>query len=452
MDRDVLGDIPVGDNTQIPKVSVPNVPNLDSANNNSELADNSLGTSKSDLSPTVVPTESGGFQPRVLPSELVYESCKGMHENLATQLWGLHIRSGQLTYIVGETSAGKTVFLHNLAYHLASGKDFLGSAPPRPLKVLYVDFESNDEILAEHLAIIGTSINWHFFNPAGLIPGAPLMNVLKETIMQGQYDVVIIDPLMEAVPVLSENDNAEAARQMLHFRELARYTRAGIVAVHNSGHSKKPGEGNPKFLGRGATARQDKADIGINYMLSAEEGQRWLWVVKSRGKNIGDRIKLKFADDLGYEVLETNAPTSTQIEGLCGEVLAFIQAETGANRPAVLTSTLMTHFQAQRDSPKSKAVKRALSRNVSAGWLVHAKRGSYALADGQGGSPLAIDGASSVPALSHTIPPAYCTPVQPQSQPAVAGVDSPHQPSTVAPQCIAPLAIFDSTPIGHLVQ
>jgi RecA-family ATPase len=75
-----------------------------------------------------------------------------------------------VTLFVGETSAGKTVFLHNLAYHLATGKEFLGITPVRPMRVLYVDYETPSEVLVEHFTNIGVSEGWDFY-PVGPAEG-----------------------------------------------------------------------------------------------------------------------------------------------------------------------------------------------------------------------------------------------------------------------------------------
>jgi hypothetical protein len=53
----------------------------------------------------------------------------------AAKIWELHVRARAVTQFIGETSAGKTVFLHNLGYHLATGTTFLGITPPRPFRV-----------------------------------------------------------------------------------------------------------------------------------------------------------------------------------------------------------------------------------------------------------------------------------------------------------------------------
>lgn len=67
-----------------------------------------------------------------------------------------------------------------------------------------------------------------------------------------RYHVIIIDPLMEAYPVESENDNAMGSQQMLAFRRLARETNAGVIVVHNSGRPRPKGNEAGKFFGRGA--------------------------------------------------------------------------------------------------------------------------------------------------------------------------------------------------------
>jgi hypothetical protein len=87
------------------------------------------------------------------------------------------------------TSAGKTTFLHNLAHHLAAGKEFLGLLPPRPLRVLYIDFESHDGVLVEHLQAIGTHPNVYFLELADdPIRGPELLTALTEIIRHGRYE------------------------------------------------------------------------------------------------------------------------------------------------------------------------------------------------------------------------------------------------------------------------
>ncbi len=258
---------------------------------------------------------------RIISStDLLARSQKQRVDPAQVQLWDLHVRAGAVTLFIGETSAGKTVFLHNLAYHLARGQEFLGLTPPRPLRVLYVDFESYDEILADHLRDIGTAEGWDFMELENAERGADLINRLEEKTRSDKYNVIIIDPLMEAYPVRDENDNALANQQMLAFRNLARSTKAGVIVVHNSGLRRRRGlGGSDKFIGRGATSRVDRADISINFT-TVDTTVRRLYVAKARGKNLNEEIIFRFAPDLGYELVQSSSQNSTQVDSLCTDV------------------------------------------------------------------------------------------------------------------------------------
>ena len=58
-----------------------------------------------------------GCRKQVISSSDLLESLQATLNEPSRHIWGLHIRAGLVTLFVGETSAVKTVFLHNLAYH-----------------------------------------------------------------------------------------------------------------------------------------------------------------------------------------------------------------------------------------------------------------------------------------------------------------------------------------------
>jgi AAA domain-containing protein len=255
-----------------------------------------------------VPPKDEGCRKAIIPSaDLLRRAQARLTEGGLGHYWDRHVRAGAVTLLIGETSAGKTVFLHNLAYHLAAGEVFLGIRPPRPLRVLHVDFESYDEIYAEHLGVIGTDPHWDFFDLENTSPGDGLVAQLTAIVMRERYDVLVVDPLMEAYPVRDENDNAMANTQMLAFRRLARSTNSAVILVHNSGLRKGGRKKDPsgdKFMGRGATARVDRADVSINFTAPSDR-ERLLTVKKARGKNLNQQMKLRFSGTLGYELVTT---------------------------------------------------------------------------------------------------------------------------------------------------
>lgn len=315
---------------------------------------------------------------RIVPSRELLKRCQeSLRDSGEAQLWGLHVRAGALTLFVGETSVGKTVFLHNLAYHLAAGQEFLGLAPPRPLRVLCLDFESYDEIHLEHLSAIGTAEGWDFFELVQLKTGPDLITGLKTVVQQKHYDVVIIDPLMEAYPVRDENDNALANNQMLAVRDLARSTGAAVIVVHNSGQRKSK-KSNPKFLARGATSRVDRADVAINFTWKSD-AERALRVVKARGSNLDERITLRFAEELGYELVESSAPNPGVIASFQAETLELIRKEAAEGHYEVERKIIMERLSVEKGSAREQALDRAFARNVEARALRKVKKGVYAL-------------------------------------------------------------------------
>jgi hypothetical protein len=312
-------------------------------------------------------------------------------DTVAAQMWGLHVRARAVTQIVGETSAGKTVFLHNLAYHLATGREFLGIPPPRPLRVLHVDFESYDDILVEHLEAIGTAPGWDFLDLQALQSverGANRVDVIETRVGTGRYEVVIIDPLMEAYPVKDENDNVLADEQMQAFRRLARRTGAGIVLAHNSGLRTarktprgKAGVAESKYLGRGATTRVDRVDVSINFTAPAAQ-ERLLYVAKSRAKNLGASIRIRFAGDYGYELVgDSSEPADGVVTKMEADVLAVVRAELAEGRAVVERKTLMARLNIDKKSAREQTLDRALKRNVESKKLYRMPDGSGYFAD-----------------------------------------------------------------------
>jgi archaellum biogenesis ATPase FlaH len=277
----------------------------------------------------------------VLPSEQLLNRYEHLIGDRRDHLWGEHIRVGAVTTIVGETSAGKTTLLHNLAYHLSQGQSFLDRGPPKPLRVLYIDYESYNSILAEHLVEIGVTENWHFFNleTSDIAPrGTHLIGLLTDILRATPYDLLIVDPLLEADPVKDENDPMEATMQMLRWRDLARKHRLGALLVHNTGKggdfltAKEKAEtamfrASRKYAGRGASARVDRADIGMNYVV-ADDTTRILKVAKTRGGNMGHSWTLQFANSqLGYIIKDSHFSVSQPLEDEKCEKLAQVLAE-----------------------------------------------------------------------------------------------------------------------------
>lgn len=204
--------------------------------------------------------------------------------------------------------------------------------------------------------------------------GPALLAELERMVQEGKYDVLIIDPLMEAYPVKDENDNTEANTQMLACRRVAQRTRAAVITVHNSGIKSRKG----KFKGRGASSRVDRADVSMNFMILSET-DRLIQVTKARGSNLNDSIKFRFAGDLGYELIESSSSDPAMEVDFQMKTLETVREEASQGRHEVERKTFMVKLGIQDRSSQAQALDRALSRNIVNGSLARPRKGVYAL-------------------------------------------------------------------------
>jgi hypothetical protein len=191
--------------------------------------------------------------------------------------------------------------------------------------------EIEDTLLKETKQIIRKSRLLEYFEAQQAfadIGGLALFHDLDE-IKPGEYDLIIVDPLCEAYPVKNENDNEEANVQMRLFRKLARSKQVAVMLVHNTGrphYNHKTGEqsaaerATKKHMGRGATARADRADIGINYV-AVDKTVRMLCVAKSRTPgHLGHQWVLDFDGNHGLKVRTVESHVSSHQNPPAGEI------------------------------------------------------------------------------------------------------------------------------------
>ena len=106
--------------------------------------------------------------------------------------------------VTGRSEIGKTNFLLNLAYSLATGTPFLGFEVPKQFRVAYIGFEGNEKKMRDRQS----KIKENFPDPLGNLWvkfTCPMFKLTGERIGQFQdmikgMDVVIIDPIRYIVP------------------------------------------------------------------------------------------------------------------------------------------------------------------------------------------------------------------------------------------------------------
>ncbi len=185
------------------------------------------------------------------------------------KLWfGLYPRS--VCLFIGETGAGKSSLLYNIAVHAALNLPLfdIPFGTGRPLRTLYIDPENSGNFAesqggqcAVKLERIGMG------KPEGLVfhdgTGVNLKNpahcdALERLIRDERFDLAVLDPIANLFDTKDENDNSEAVRQMSALRKISRATGACIVAVHHTGKDPQGG-----LYGRGASSRLGAADVGM---------------------------------------------------------------------------------------------------------------------------------------------------------------------------------------------
>lgn len=268
----------------------------------------------------------------------------------------------------GETSAGKTVWAYNAAYHIAEGKEFTGLTPTSPLRVLYIDLESPPVVHSTLVHAIGQRDDLGFVREMPhLLYTSTGRQELLDTIRHWHAGVVFVDPLLVAWPCRDENDNAEASEQMRHLKDIARATDTLIVALWNMGE----GYVKEKFRARGATARLDRVDVALNYT-EVSETRRKLTIVKSRYGNLRESITVQFAGDLGFKAVAGVEVSPSQTQLIEAHIVTLV-TEREYGRQELLAALK------ERGFTNENLVDKALGTLRRIGKVTSPERGMYAL-------------------------------------------------------------------------
>jgi archaellum biogenesis ATPase FlaH len=254
----------------------------------------------------------------------------------AERLWGPFLYRSALVLLNAASGTGKTVLCKRLARALALGEPFLGYAPTKPLQVLYVELESPSVVLKHQLTAIPPVPGLDFVRATA----GTLLGVLAD--QAKSYDVVIVDPLMLAVPVHDEDNNALANGQMSHFIALKAKHGTTFILVHNMGLE--------AGRARGATARKDRADLEWQLTRKGAAGLL-LKLTKDRLHNNKVALELSFTGVLDYKVVSSSAPVAEKPQTIHATILDWKALHPGPQKTAVLAAYLgvekltQTHYE-----------------------------------------------------------------------------------------------------------
>lgn len=183
-------------------------------------------------------------------------------------LTGRLMAPGQQIALVGDGKAGKSLFMQDWAWRLATGQGFLGDAPQAPITVLYLDAENGRDIIQQRFISFGAGpgsmgqLRYASFpqvrpldTPGG---GTDLVALAKSA----HADLVVIDT---ASRYISGPENDADTWLALYRNTLLQLKRAGIGSVRLDHFGKDKERG-----GRGSSAKTQ--DVDQVWELSAQGG------------------------------------------------------------------------------------------------------------------------------------------------------------------------------------
>ncbi|MEM9435301.1 MAG: helicase RepA family protein [Pseudomonadota bacterium] len=211
-------------------------------------------------------------------------------------LYGRHLISGFLSLTVSPGGVGKSSLAIVEALSMATGRNLLGDAAPRPLNVWYWNGEDPAEELERRVAAAcihyditqsnlcgrlhvdsgrDQPIKMAFQDKSGVSIAQPLITELTEGLRRREIDALIVDPFVTTHSV-SENDNGAINTVADVWRDIANNTGCAIELIH---HSKKGSRQAAFEMGvdqaRGASALVDAArSVRFLVRMTPEEAQR----------------------------------------------------------------------------------------------------------------------------------------------------------------------------------
>ena len=130
------------------------------------------------------------------------------------------LTQGGMLVFGGAPKVGKSDFMLTWLMHMAAGVEFMGMAPPRPLRIFYLQAEVQYDYLRERVQCVQMDDDsiWAARKNIVITPQLRMMlnedgvkivgNTIRARFPQG-VDIIAIDPISNVYDGESENDNAQ---------------------------------------------------------------------------------------------------------------------------------------------------------------------------------------------------------------------------------------------------
>lgn len=175
---------------------------------------------------------------------------------------------GQQITLIGDGKAGKSLFMQDWAWRMATGQTFLGDAPQRPIPVLYLDAENGRDVVQERLVSFGAGpgsmglLRYASFPPIRPLDTPGGGTDLIALAQNAGAELVVIDTVSRFI---SGPENDADTWLALYRNTLLQLKRNGIGSVRLDHFGKDKERG-----GRGSSAKTQ--DVDHVWELSAQGG------------------------------------------------------------------------------------------------------------------------------------------------------------------------------------
>jgi RecA-family ATPase len=224
-------------------------------------------------------------------------------------LWGDLLIRKKITHITGEPNIGKTTFTYTFGLHVSNKMEFLGITPQEPVKVLIVDFESDESLAKTKYDNMGNDFPDEnlrvIFEQELYIDSSTMIEDLINIHKKFPFDIMFVDNQGTAFPIRDENDNAEAVRHIKVLRKLASLFNCAIVLYHHP--SKADNEGLRK--GSGAFAWVRYCDIACN--LSETDKENHIVELEYTKNRFAESAENLYFQKMGMGMFEKRTITDT---------------------------------------------------------------------------------------------------------------------------------------------
>ena len=193
-----------------------------------------------------------------------------------------------ISVVFGDSNSGKSFFAVDLAYHVASGKNWFGNRV-KTGQVLYIAAEGgrgfNKRIAAvknnkpdlheagcKNLNILSVQIDLH---------GAEDAEAIKDQTNNQDYDLLVIDTLAMSIGEGSENDGRDMGMFLTNINQLKAHFDCHVMIIHHTGKDKSKGARGHSSL---------RADLDTEIELKVDGLIRTAKVTKQRDMESGKKV------------------------------------------------------------------------------------------------------------------------------------------------------------------